>query len=99
MNSGYGYPQDYSPPKKMKKKEQKTHKTRNTMKLKSKDEIITYLIESIEDQAKAYYTEKDILKGQIDALKWVLSLNPKASVTLPMEEEDLPFKPEPIPNT
>ena len=54
MNSGYGYPQDYSPPKKMKKKEQKTHKTRNTMKLKSKDEIITYLIESIEDQAKAY---------------------------------------------
>ena len=69
------------------------------MKLKSKDEIIKYLIESIEDQAKAYYTEKDILKGQVDALKWVLSLYPKASVTLPAEEEDLPFKPEPIPNT
>ena len=69
------------------------------MKLKSKDEIITYLIESIEDQAKAYYTEKDILKGQVDALKWVLGLYPKASVSLPNEEEDLPFKPEPIPNT
>ena len=65
------------------------------MKLKSKDEIITYLIESIEDQAKAYYTEKDILKGQVDALKWVLGLYKNED----KQEEDLPFKPEPIPNT
>ena len=63
------------------------------MKLKSKDEIITHLIESIEDRAKAYYTEKDILKGQVNALKWVLGLYKNA------EEEELPFKPQPIPNT
>ena len=65
------------------------------MKLKSKDEIITYLIECIEDQAKAYYTEKDILTGQVDALKWVLGLYKNED----KKEEDLPFKPEPIPNT
>ncbi len=74
------------------------------MKLKSKDQIIMYLIKSIEDQAKAYYTEKDILKGQVEALKWVLGLYTNEEIEqiengVPVEPEDLPFKPEPIPNT
>ena len=56
-----------------------------------------YLIESIEDQAKAYYTEKDILKGQVDALKWVLGLYTNEEIEqvengVPVEPEDLPFK-------
>lgn len=74
------------------------------MKLKSKDQIIMYLIECIEDQAKSYYPEKEKLEGQVNALKWVLGLYTNEEMEevenmVPVEPEDLPFKPQPIPNT
>ena len=51
-----------------------------TMKLKTKDEIITCLIDILSDDlnnSSWTQTDNDINKGWVEALKWVVGLNSK----------------------